>query len=34
MGQAGRARAAAFDAPVIAGRLAALRREVLAGAGG
>jgi len=34
MGQAGRVRAAAFDAPVIAGRLAALRREVLAGAGG
>ncbi len=34
MGQAGRARANAFDAPVIAGRLAALRREVLAGAGG
>jgi UDP-glucose:(glucosyl)LPS alpha-1,2-glucosyltransferase len=34
MGQAGRARAKAFDAPVIAGRLAALRREVLAGAGG
>ena len=34
MGQAGRARAEAFDAPVIAGRLAALRREVLAGAGG
>ena len=34
MGQAGRARAAAFDAPVIAGRLAALRRDVLAGAGG
>jgi UDP-glucose:(glucosyl)LPS alpha-1,2-glucosyltransferase len=34
MAQAGRARAQAFDVPVIAGRLAELRREVLASAGG
>jgi UDP-glucose:(glucosyl)LPS alpha-1,2-glucosyltransferase len=34
MGHAGRARAEAFDVPVVAGRLAALRREVLASAGG
>jgi len=34
MGQSGRARAEAFDVPVMAGRLAALRCEVLAGAGG
>ena len=32
--QAGRERARLFDAPVIAARLAALRREVLAAAGG
>ncbi len=34
MAQAGRERARQFDAPVIAARLAALRREVLAAAGG
>jgi len=34
LGQAGRQRAWQFDAPVIANRLAALRREVLSAAGG
>lgn len=34
MAEAGRARAQAFDVPAIAARLAALRREVLADAGG
>jgi len=34
LAEAGRARARSFDAPVIAARLADLRREVLAGAGG
>ncbi len=34
MAEVGRARARAFDVPVIAGRLAELRREVLADAGG
>jgi UDP-glucose:(glucosyl)LPS alpha-1,2-glucosyltransferase len=34
LGEAGRARAPQFDAPVIAARLAELRREVLASAGG
>jgi UDP-glucose:(glucosyl)LPS alpha-1,2-glucosyltransferase len=34
MAEVGRARAQAFDVPVIAGRLAALRHEVLASAGG
>jgi glycosyltransferase involved in cell wall biosynthesis len=34
MAEAGRARARMFDAPAIAARLAALRREVLAAAGG
>lgn len=34
MAEAGRARAEAFDVPAVAGRLAALRREVLASAGG
>ncbi|HEY3847119.1 MAG TPA: glycosyltransferase family 4 protein [Acetobacteraceae bacterium] len=34
LGQAGRARALRFDAPVVAARLAVLRREVLAAAGG
>jgi UDP-glucose:(glucosyl)LPS alpha-1,2-glucosyltransferase len=34
LGQAGRARARLFDAPAVAARLAELRREVLAAAGG